>query len=283
MFNHDSGNEGFKLSPGEKIELFVTYEIDKEGYEDATKESYSSASEKTREKLLGGKNNVIEVGNYTTFYTKEGIRFNTSAYKEGDISGQVDADSAPDNINFNKTVKDEDGDVTLDKKWFDDDADSAPVYRIYIREGDEERRIDGTVWEDKDSSDAEGFDTATADGIRQDSEPLIEGVTVSLVEKIRIPKDPESSGKRNLFYLRRNGVQQLGVGGNGAGDAENGKTHHHDADRASGGTGAGQLSGRDGIYRYPPRRQPGRHDRSAGTGGSHHAGDDPGFRDVRQQ
>ena len=202
MFNHDSGNEGFKLSPGEKIELFVTYEIDKEGYEDATKESYSSASEKTREKLLGGKNNVIEVGNYTTFYTKEGIRFNTSAYKEGDISGQVDADSAPDNINFNKTVKDEDGDVTLDKKWFDDDADSAPVYRIYIREGDEERRIDGTVWEDKDSSDAEGFDTATADGIRQDSEPLIEGVTVSLVEKIRIPKDPESSGDdENNPYL----------------------------------------------------------------------------------
>ena len=202
MFNHDSGNEGFKLSPGEKIELFVTYEIDKEGYEDATKESYSSASEKTREKLLGGKNNVIEVGNYTTFYTKEGIRFNTSAYKEGDISGQVDADSAPDNINFNKTVKDEDGDVTLDKKWFDDDADSAPVYRIYIREDDEERRIDGTVWEDKDSSDAEGFDTATADGIRQDSEPLIEGVTVSLVEKIRIPKDPESSGDdKNNPYL----------------------------------------------------------------------------------
>lgn len=202
MFNHDSGNEGFKLSPGEKIELFVTYEIDKEGYEDATEESYSSASEKTREKLLGGKNNVIEVGNYTTFYTKEGIRFNTSAYKEGDISGQVDADSAPDNINFDKTVKDEDGDVTLDKKWFDDDADSAPVYRIYIREGDEERRIDGTVWEDKDSSDAEGFDTATADGIRQDSEPLIEGVTVSLVEKIRIPKDPESSGDdENNPYL----------------------------------------------------------------------------------
>lgn len=202
MFNHDSGNEGFKLSPGEKIELFVTYEIDKEGYEDAIEESYSSASEKTREKLLGGKNNVIEVGNYTTFYTKEGIRFNTSAYKEGDISGQVDADSAPDNINFNKTVKDEDGDVTLDKKWFDDDADSAPVYRIYIREDDEERRIDGTVWEDKDSSDAEGFDTATADGIRQDSEPLIEGVTVSLVEKIRIPKDPESSGDdKNNPYL----------------------------------------------------------------------------------
>ena len=198
MFSKDSNNEDFKLSPGEKIELFVTYEIDQEGYNAATGESYTNASERTN--LLGVKNNVVEVGNYSTFYTAEGIRYNTSAYKEGDIAGIVDSDSAPDNVNFNKTVTDEDGDVTLNKKWFDDDVDSAPVYRIYIREGEKERQIDGTVWKDEDSNDIDGLDTATANGIYDSGESGIEGITVSLVEKVRIPTDMNSGGGTYLEY-----------------------------------------------------------------------------------
>ena len=200
MFGHSSNNEDFKLAPGDRIELFVTYEVDKEGYEKATEESYASATEATREKLLGGKNNIIEVGNYSSFYTDDSIRYNTTAYKAGDFAGKVDSDSAPDNVNFSKTEEDEDGDVTLDKKWFDDDADSAPIYKIYIREGEEERQIDGTVWEDKDSSDT-GFDTATANGILDSGETKIDGVTVSLVEKIRITKDGSMSDSDTNPYL----------------------------------------------------------------------------------
>lgn len=196
------GDENFKLSPGEKIELFITYQVDKEGYDDATEEKFNASSlEKTREKLLGGKNNVVEVGNYTSYYTKEGIRYNTSAYKEGEISGRVDSDSAPDNVNFNKTVKDEEGDTTLDKTWFDDDVDSAPIYKIYLRTGEEERQIDGVVWEDAPTESIDGFDTATANGIYDSGENGIKGVTVSLVEKIRIPKNTDAEPSDSNLYL----------------------------------------------------------------------------------
>lgn len=210
MFGYNSNNEDFKLAPGDRIELFVTYEVDKEGYNKATGEAYDEAVEATREKLLGGKNNVIEVGNYSSFYTDDSIRYNTTAYKAGEFAGKVDSDSAPDNINFAQT-EGEDGEKTLNKDWFDDDADSAPIYKIYIREGEEERQIDGTVWEDRDSGADTGYDTATANGILDDDETKIDGVTVSLVEKIRITKDGSMSDSDSNPYLEYEFVWPTGI------------------------------------------------------------------------
>ncbi len=185
------------LSPGERIELFVTYEIDNAGYETAKgEENFKNATK--RNKLLGGKNNVIEVDNYSNFYTEESIRTNTVSYEPGQIAGRIDDDSAPGNINLSKMITDEDGDKTLNKKWFEDDTESAPVYRIYLRENEEEQRqINGKVWVDKKekeikNSSNEVLDTATGNGILNSNEEGINGITVSLVEKIRIKDD--SSG-----------------------------------------------------------------------------------------
>ena len=185
----DSSNN-FVLAPGERIELFVTYEIDSEGYKMAKNEKYrdARANAAREDKLLGGKNNVIEVGNYSSFYTKSSIgKHKTVAYKEHQVAGRIDQDSAPNNINLDKTVSTTiDGTVydTLDKKWFDDDIESAPVFRIYLRESDDLRQIKGIVWEDKDTKDVKG-DSATGDGLYTSDEEGVPGVTVSLVEKIR--------------------------------------------------------------------------------------------------
>ncbi len=196
----------FILSPGERLELFLTYEIDQEGYKKAIDEEYLSEKlDETREKLLGGKNNVVEIDNYSSFYTKEGIRFNTTAYRVKEIAGRIDTDSAPGNINLSKTIKDEDDDETLDKKWFEDDTDSAPVYRIYLRKEDSMRKIDGQSWLDekgKEIKNSSGkiLDTATGNGKLDDDEKGINDITVSLVEKIRISRDNSDSSKDVLEY-----------------------------------------------------------------------------------
>lgn len=200
------------LSPGERLELFITYEIDHDGFEAATIQNPDSKASlyTTRQKLLGGKNNVAEVVNYSSFYTKDetingnvsGIRFSTSAYEKLQIAGRVDDDSAPNNINLNKTISKTDninGSTeasgspksitykTLDKKWFDDDTDSAPVFKIYLRDlGNYDRKITGLVWEDKDSTDVAGTDSSTANGIFDSGEKGIKDITTSLVEKVRI-------------------------------------------------------------------------------------------------
>ena len=192
------------LRPGEKIEVFVTFEIDSNGYEKATTEQNENSS--YRGDLLGGKNNVVEVSNYTTFYTDSSLQKNNNvAYKSGEISGRVDKDSAPDNVNFAMTAVEENNGVkytVLDKKWFEDDTDSAPVFRIFLRDPkDTPRTLDGVVWEDELNKDIDGtINSKTGDGKYQDSEKKVQGVTVSLVEKIKI-KDKDSGNINEYEFV----------------------------------------------------------------------------------
>ena len=144
--NIDSGNENYKgsvstslravnsdgtinndmtLEPGEYFEVFVTYEVDYEGWEKATQEAAGTSNE--RPDLLGLKTNIAEITNYSSAYTTESVaRHKTTSYQPEQISGKVDRDSAADNINMNN----------LDKaKFFEDDTEYAPTLEIKLKEG----------------------------------------------------------------------------------------------------------------------------------------------------
>ncbi len=162
------------LEPGEVMEVFVTYEIDKEGFEKA-KEETQPASDSRKESLLGNKNNIVEISRYTTQYTTEGLqRHNTLSYKAEQISGRIEQDSAPDNINMAK----------LDStKLMEDDTEFAPCVTVQVRQTDP-RTLNGIVWEDSRTDGAEG------DGIyNPDTEKGIGDIDVTLVEKIRVTKE----------------------------------------------------------------------------------------------
>ena len=84
---------------------------------DSDSSAYGETKEekdKERKDLLGNKNSVAEVSSYSVYYTKDSLKKNNNvAYKAGEISGKVDKDSAPDNINFNKTEE-----VTIGEKKY---------------------------------------------------------------------------------------------------------------------------------------------------------------------
>ena len=176
-------NSKMTLEPGESYEIYVTYEVDQSGYkkiqegQDANRDS----------SLLGTKANIAEISRYSSVYTSEGVaRHKTTRYKAGQISGRVDRDSAPDNINLN--AKDSNGRV--DSKFFEDDTETAPILTVGIKTADESRTLNGVVWEDSRG------DKQEANGVFDAGETTIPGVDVSLVEKIKVDvKDFQEGGK----------------------------------------------------------------------------------------
>lgn len=167
-------NTKMTLEPGEYFEVFVTYEVDYKGWNEARTQTEGTSE---REDLLGLKSNIAEISNYSTVYTSENVaRHATTSYKENQISGRVDRDSAPDNINLKN----------LDKaKFFEDDTEYAPTLEIKIKEGTN-RTLSGTVWEDEREKDEGGKDKSTGNGILDEGESGIGGVDVTLVEKIKV-------------------------------------------------------------------------------------------------
>lgn len=159
-------NHDMMLEPGEAFEVFVTYEVDKQGFD-----AIQAADDADRS-LLGQKNNIAEITNYSTAYTDESVaRHKTTSYVPGQISGRVERDSAPDNINMK----------ALDSvKYFEDDTEYAPVLNVNLRFADD-RTLDGVVWEDSrnDGENADGiYDPSTESGIGN--------IDVTMVEKIRV-------------------------------------------------------------------------------------------------
>jgi len=123
-----------------------------------------------------GKENIVEVNGYSTRYAP-----GTNVPNIGDVSlkpaGIVDRDSNPGNLNSTDVPKD----GTIKYENFEDDTDKAPNIRIILyRNDDATRVISGSVWEDERSQELEA--TATGDGIKENKETAINGVTVQLVE-----------------------------------------------------------------------------------------------------
>ncbi len=162
--------ENEMLAPGERINLYVTFRVKN----DATDVEGNGIEKCVR---LGSKANIVEITNYSTF--------NSNTKSRDTIEGKVDKDSAPNNINIPSYN---------DKTWYEDDTDSAPpiVLQLYTTT----RQVNGIAWEDKEETELL-YGQHIGDGIRDDNEAVISGLTTELWEKVRV-KNVDDSGNIEL-------------------------------------------------------------------------------------
>ncbi len=143
-------NLDINLESGQKAELFVTFRVQKETI-DGIRDTI----------IKGQKSNVAEIASYATYNL------------DGSVAGKIDKDSAPANLNIRNYNE---------KSWYEDDTDSAPVLKIEVK--DAAREISGVAWEDRPE---EG--TSNGNGIKDDDEALIGGLTTELIEKVNVGGD----------------------------------------------------------------------------------------------
>lgn len=167
-----------KLDNTEYAEIFTTYEIDRAGYLAMTGSGNSgTASITTRNALMGDKFNIAEVSNYSTYYSEKDIASGKyDAYVDGRISGRVDRDSAPNNIDL---------DDLKDMTRYEDDTFKANTLKISVLA--QEREMYGYVWEDNKTENT-SYNIKVGNGYLDDGENLIPNVEVSLYEVINLGK-----------------------------------------------------------------------------------------------
>lgn len=175
----ENSNENY-LAAGQKAYIYLTFRVKKDNIDN---EDWVRLDENIETAVAQGvgKENIAEINGYSTQYAK-----GTKVPNVGDVSftpaGIVDVDSNPGNLKPEYVPKD--GEIKYEK--FEDDTDKAPNLRLILhRDDDATRVISGTVWEDIRNEEIEA--TATGNGIREEKETLINGVTVQLVELIGNP------------------------------------------------------------------------------------------------
>ncbi|MBP3462880.1 MAG: hypothetical protein J6K45_00110 [Clostridia bacterium] len=186
---------GVKLKVNEYAEIFTTYEIDYDGFIKMAENDNISLRESSG--LLGdNKKNIAEVSNYSTFYSNLDISSGIySAYADGWVSGRVDKDSAPNNIDRN--------DLDTMKKYEDDTCLAIP---LSVELETVVRDMYGYVFEDKKEEDSSGYtltdgtNLKVGNGIYESGESLIKNVKVSLYEVINLGDVSDNSEYENLEY-----------------------------------------------------------------------------------
>lgn len=165
--------DGRYLNSGETGYIYVTFRVKKDNRDN---EDWLRLDEQEDGSApIGvGKENVAEINGYSTIYVDD-----KQVPNVGDVGGTpagiVDRDSTPGNLEEETIPKD--GEIKYLE--FEDDTDKAPNIRLVLYR-DSDREIQGTVWEDNRSEEEQS--AFIADGIRQDNETPINGVTVQLVE-----------------------------------------------------------------------------------------------------
>ena len=160
------------LLAGQTAYIFLTFEVkkDENGRVLLDEELFQGTA------IGVGKENIVEINGYSTQYAP-----GTTVPNVGDVGGKpagiVDRDSNPGNLNPADVVKD--GSPNYNN--FEDDTDKSPNIRVKLyRDDDNERVISGISWEDERTEVVEA--AIVGDGIRQDGEKAINGITVQLVE-----------------------------------------------------------------------------------------------------
>ena len=199
-------SDALVIEPNETIEFYVSFQVDVEGFkkaaeqtetavsvanEDANKDQDSAqkdesgniiqaAEDTVREKLTGAKSNVVEITRYSTGYNYQEqadgriARHRTVSYSNGNVSGRIDQDSAPNNMNISEMAE---------FKYTEDDNEYAPTVQVSVQTINDSRKLDGTVWEDLRE------ENKTSDGVyNTENESGIGNIDVTMVEKIRVTK-----------------------------------------------------------------------------------------------
>ncbi len=150
-----------RMKPGEYAIISVTFEVNKQDYENL-KNSV----------IRGNKEQYTEVKSYSTYYDNN--KDSNGNYTNNNYLGKIDCNSAP----YNYTPGD---------KNYETDTSAAPIITIKLREDSEEdRKINGIVWEDSRTNTLESGQIV-GDGELKDTEKTrINGVTIQLVELVQI-------------------------------------------------------------------------------------------------
>ena len=167
------GLSGKKLASGESAYIYLTFQANKENNRVILDGGKYATTDTPKE-------NIAEINGFMTYY-KDGTSLPNGVSKSSsDIAGLLDRDSNPGNL------ESEDIQGENYEENFEDDTDRAPGLRVII---DEEaiRRANGVVWEDQRNetvgNSGNSSDAIIGDGIRQDGEIGVQGVTVELIEK----------------------------------------------------------------------------------------------------
>lgn len=192
------------LEPADKIDLYVTFEVEKAESVVETSDAGTSY-ELTQAVILGEKQNLAEIYSYSTF--EHGSTGDPSSL---DSLGKIDTDSSPGNLipPSKDSIKNANND-------FEDDEDNAPGINITLHSsggvddpgGDtgEERVMTGYVWRDEKTNTLE-TGQAVGNGVSGDAnDKPVNGVTVQLVELVTLPVDPNNPNgeKRTYEYIWR--------------------------------------------------------------------------------
>jgi len=180
--------KGVKLASGERIDIYVTFKVNKETY-NGTIPSTGQVATVADSIILGEKHNIAEIANYSTYYSRT-----YHPEKNGGIAGKIDRNSAPSNINILERNE---------KSWYEDDTDAAPEINIELTTL--VREVNGIAWDEKKlSTIPNGFDQRVGNGIREPNEFTIGGLTTQLVEKVRVMQvdgngAPIREGGKNVY------------------------------------------------------------------------------------
>lgn len=153
---------------GGRVDIYVTFRVEKDSMNDAG--IYNTIK-------LGERYNLAEVESFTSYYTDASSEFSLWSVP-GDVTGRVDGDSAPNNINITSLNE---------KEYYEDDTDSAPSIKISLNESD--RNVTGLAFEDAQTEKID-YNQYIGDGIYNPDagDKEIKDMKTEIIEIIRIPQ-----------------------------------------------------------------------------------------------
>ncbi len=179
------GLQGKKLDVGEQAYIYLTFRVNED------RDGHVILDDQNSPKM-----NYAEINGYRTYYHFDGTNLpNNITKRENDAAGLLDMNSNPGNL-VNSDLQ-----GNRYEKNFEDDTDRAKSIRVLVDE-DAIRGINGIVWEDERTATV--GDARIGDGIRQDGEIKISGVTVDLVEKL-------PGGEEYVWATMNTGTSELWI------------------------------------------------------------------------
>lgn len=172
-----SGVGNLILQTGEYVDLYLTFEVDKDS---------------TRAVKLGEKSNEVEITSYSTF--------DQGAITKSKTMGMIDRDSAPGNLD------------PTNSNTLEDDSDIAPTINIKLYE-EVTRTMNGVVWEDERTNTL-ATGQQVGDGLRQATEKKLNGVLVQLIELITAEDGSKYEYIWQEMYTGESGYKYVNIDGN---------------------------------------------------------------------
>ena len=175
-----AGLKDHSLQSGESACIYLTFQVNR-----------GEGDKGNRLKIKETKDNIAEINGFKTFYRDGTTLPNEVTKGSGDIAGLVDRDSNPGNVDDDLAGKNlEAGQYEY---YFEDDTDRAPGLNLIIN--NIPRQTNGIVWEDDRTEKIDG--AIIGNGIKDENEIGIAGVTVELVEK------REDEGKQSEYIWQQ--------------------------------------------------------------------------------